>query len=126
MEKVKITDYEIIDHGIEWSDYFQGCGCSLTDYDSVATGIGDTPLVAIEDALEQLATSENGDIDFSAIETDSDYEKIRASNITVKKWSMENHGLSELEYDAHEETPWYHISIRYNLPQKDTGVYDRK
>lgn len=50
-----ITDYEIVRHGIDNSQYFQGCGTSFTDFDEVATGIGDNPKEAFEDAAEQLA-----------------------------------------------------------------------
>jgi len=47
--------YEIIDHGIENPDFFQGCGVSFTDFDICFTGIGDNPREALEDALEQAA-----------------------------------------------------------------------
>lgn len=53
MDKV-VTRYEITDHGIEASDYFQGFSCPR-EYDQCATGIGDNPHEALEDALEMLA-----------------------------------------------------------------------
>ena len=54
---MKITDYEIINHGIEHSQYFQGCGTAFTDYHLVSTGIGDSEYDAAQDALEQLYQS---------------------------------------------------------------------
>jgi len=54
----KVTDYEIINHGIEGSQYFQGCGIAYTEYTEVYTGIGDNPHDALEDALEQAAMSD--------------------------------------------------------------------
>src|SRR5688500_3354046 len=51
----KIVRYEIIDHGIEHEQYFQGCGISGTSYTDCATGIGDSFFEALEDAADQLA-----------------------------------------------------------------------
>lgn len=50
-----IVEFELVDHGIEHEQYFQGCGVSCTQFESVATGIGDNPAEAIDDALESLA-----------------------------------------------------------------------
>jgi hypothetical protein len=54
-----VEKYEIIDHGVENSDYFQGCGVSFTEFDSVYTGIGDTPAEALDDALDQASYEYN-------------------------------------------------------------------
>lgn len=54
----EINDYQIIDHGVNGSQYFQGCGVSGTEYTMVTTGIGDSAHEALEDALEQLAMGE--------------------------------------------------------------------
>ena len=48
-----INDFELIHHGMMYSDYFQGCGTST--YQDIATGIGDNLTEAIDDCLEQLA-----------------------------------------------------------------------
>jgi hypothetical protein len=53
-----IVEFEIVDHGIENEQYFQGCGIAFTEYDDVATGIGDTLEEAIDDALESLAQND--------------------------------------------------------------------
>ena len=50
-----IVEFQIVDHGIENESYFQGCGLSHTSYEDVATGCGDNPADAIDDALETLA-----------------------------------------------------------------------
>ena len=52
----KIIEYQIIDHGVEHEQYFQGYGISFTRFEDIATGIGDSPKNALEDALDQLAT----------------------------------------------------------------------
>lgn len=51
-----IIAYELVDHGIEHEQYFQGCGLSFTPYTDVVTGIGSSLREALEDAAEQLAT----------------------------------------------------------------------
>jgi len=53
-----ISDYEIVDHGVDNPQYFQGCGIACTDYDDVATGMGTSANEALDDALEQLAITD--------------------------------------------------------------------
>jgi len=47
-------DYQIIDHGIEHEQSFQGCGVSFTPYTDCFTGMGNTFAEAFEDALDQI------------------------------------------------------------------------
>ncbi len=47
--------FEVVNHGIQHAQYFQGCGTSFTDYTEVATGIGDDFASAFDDALSSLA-----------------------------------------------------------------------
>lgn len=87
----KVIDYQILDHGVEGSQYFQGCGTYGTDYTDVCTGIGDSAHEALEDALEQAATS---DWDVESITNDL------SKKITVPE-------------DAEEESELHHfVSIR--------------
>ena len=51
----RIGEFELIDHGIEHSQYFQGCGVAFTWFANVVTGIGDNPAEAIDDCLEERA-----------------------------------------------------------------------
>mgnify|MGYP000908199233 CR=1 FL=1 len=53
----RITAHEILVHGIEHEQYWQGAGCSFSEYTDIATGIGDNAREAYDDALEQLASS---------------------------------------------------------------------
>lgn len=100
---MNIPNYEIIRHGVEYSDYFQGCGTSFTEFDHVQTGIGDTEKEAFEDALDCIASSH--DIDESSMKRlEWDGEHV--------EWSK--HPASNSEEDA-QETPFWHVSIRYNL-----------
>jgi hypothetical protein len=56
--KKPIVDFEILDHGVEHSQYFQGCGTAFTSYTDVYTGIGFSAHGALEEALEQAACSD--------------------------------------------------------------------
>ena len=56
--KKLIAKYEIIDHGVNHSQYFSGCGISYTAFNDIATGIGDNPNEALQDALESLAQND--------------------------------------------------------------------
>lgn len=55
--KKLIYEYEIVDHGVEHEQYFQGCGVSWSQYDEVYTGIGASMHEALDDAAEQAACS---------------------------------------------------------------------
>lgn len=89
-----IIEYEIISHGIEHPDYFQGCGTSFTGFDLCVTGIGDTEREALEDAIGQLA-----EMDFDTTCLDSKTDKYDA----IIRASEEN--------DT-EDAPYWHVSVR--------------
>lgn len=49
--------FRIINHGWEYSDYFQGCGTSFTDFDHCVTGCGNNAKEAYLDAIDSMAQS---------------------------------------------------------------------
>ena len=51
----QIQDFQVLDHGIDHVQYFQGCGVFYTDYTYVCTGCGNNCKEAISDALDQVA-----------------------------------------------------------------------
>ena len=51
---MKLIEYEIIDHGMMYSDYFQGYGVSGTRFTHIWTGVGDSSKDAYNDALDQM------------------------------------------------------------------------
>lgn len=99
-----VTAWVLMDHGIEYFQYFQGCGISYTIFENVVTGVGNNLAEAVDDCLEQVAM--NG-----------------AMVDGLEEAICKAHGWSELpttpcveaednSYD--EEAPCYHASIRYN------------
>ena len=63
--------YDLTNHGVEYADYWQGFGCSLSEYDHIATGVGDTLQDAIEDAMFQAAVMGAPQDMLDAAETDA-------------------------------------------------------
>ncbi|KKK79310.1 hypothetical protein LCGC14_2834780, partial [marine sediment metagenome] len=51
-----ISNFELVGHGIEHSQYFQGC--DEATFSHVVTGIGVHPAEAIDDCLEQIAMND--------------------------------------------------------------------
>ena len=97
----RAIEYEIINHGPEHSDYFQGCGTSFTDFDEVATGIGNNAKQAYEDAVEQLYTM---DIDSASL------DKIIP---TRPKGIRASDKIPAAQAQAYEDISYYwHVSIR--------------
>ncbi len=103
----RIGKFEIIDHGIEHSQYFQGCGVALTSLKNVVTGIGDNPAEAIDDCLGQVAQA--------GFETEGMVSRIMAQ----KEWeaipttpNVLIDGVGNFISDIEEL--FYHISILWN------------
>lgn len=96
-----ITEFEILDHGVDHAQYFPGCGVSFTKFDDVATGAGSTPEEAFSDALNQLA----GKWDVSTIEESEEVNGFRENKLwdTVPQSIDEQDEMGEL---------YYYISIR--------------
>lgn len=109
-----LKNWEIARHGIEYPDYFPGCGTCFTDFDFVDTGIGATEWEALQDALESMAQSHNyTDTEFTEIETSNEGKEISENMYSVLDYLKEYlpAGIDPEDVD----TPWYYVSIRYNL-----------
>jgi hypothetical protein len=96
-----IGDFEVIDHGIEHEQYFQGCGTAFTNYQNVATGTGANFAEAIDDCLESIAQ-----MDF---ETEGMEARILAEEFPGRKALPTK--VHVLDCD---ESLWYYASIRWN------------
>ena len=96
-----VTEYEVIEHGFDHEQYFQGCGVAFTSFEDVATGIGYTAQDAFEDALDSLAQN---DWDVSRIKG-----KSKLSRKTVRGF------LRDQRETLGEDEPceiWAYVSIR--------------
>lgn len=99
MDKLnEVIKFEIVDHGFEHEQYFQGCGVAFTEYDTVYTGAGETPADALEDALEQSYSV--GDLWLSDVQDERD---------TTCQVYLDGAPSRDSEY--HEEIHYY-VSIR--------------
>lgn len=105
-----ITDFEIVDHGIDHNQYFQGCGTWGSAFAHVVTGCGNNPAEAYDDACEQITSggSANG----------TDWE-------AFDKRVLDDAGLSEMpvrpqvdytdDDSGYGNECYYYLSIRYNV-----------
>jgi hypothetical protein len=95
-----IVEFELVDHGIEHEQYFQGCGLAFTTYTDVATGIGSNAAEAIDDALESLAQN---DWDVEGME-----KRILAQELPGKRKLP----TKPCVLKRHGEDAYYYLSIR--------------
>ena len=107
----KVADFEVIDHGVKWPDYFQGCGVAFTTFDHCQTGIGDSIASALNDCLELIAQC--GEVDVADLESRIiALEGEPSEDDTVARY-CEPHNLGP-DLEDREERPYHHISIRYS------------
>lgn len=99
---MKKTNYEIINHGYDHSQYFQGCGTYGSSFDHVVTGCGYNAKEAYNDALDQLAQRHSDFNGYLNIPTKP--RGINAKDKVPAKIAREE--MSEI---------WFYVSIRYNL-----------
>lgn len=91
---MKVTEFEVIDLGVEYPDYFQGFGVSFTPFDHCTYGIGAYPAEALDDCLEDIA------------QMDVDVEDLEARILATE-------GIAPTTPIA-PEGAYYHIGIRWN------------
>ena len=108
--------YEVVDHGIEYPQYFQGCGTSFTDYDWCVTGIGDDFNEALDDALENVSQVTPSDFKFADFDNLVVKENLRSKKESQLS-SVSRIYTFELANDE-EVDMYYHVSIRFNIDKK--------
>jgi hypothetical protein len=102
---MKITDYELVDHGIDGEQYFPGCGVAFTPFNYVVTGCGDNPAEAYDDATEQMATMPECDgVDFA------EFDKRVLKDIGKRSFPRRPFVSAKYGDDSH-----YYLSIRFNV-----------
>ncbi len=103
-----VTKFEIIDHGIDNAQYFQGCGVSFTSFDECATGCGENASEAYNDALESLA--QNGWDVLPIVESEEGIAANGETADTVSQYIASIAEPSEEQDEDHEL--YYYVSIR--------------
>ena len=90
----KVSEFEVVDLGIDYPDYFQGFGCAFTSFDHCAYGVGSNPTEALDDCLEAIA------------QNDVDVEDLEAR---IREREGEPPATPIAEGEA-----YYHIGIRWS------------
>lgn len=96
----KILDYEIINHGYDHAQYFQGCGAAFTSFDVCFTGAANNAKDAYIDALEQVYSTYGDAAD-----------RLPKRPIGIRK---SDHVPAKLLQDDFSEFYWY-VSIRLQI-----------
>ena len=96
---MKLISYEILDHGRDHSQYFQGCGVAFTNFTHVWTGAGDSSKEAYNDALDQ-AYMDIGDL--------ADKFQKRPVGFTLRP---------TVPHDS--EDVYFYVSIRARIKEED-------
>lgn len=121
-QSAKITDYQLIDHGVEHQQYFQGCGTAFTPYAHCVTGSGGTFGEALDDALNQIAIEGPdgvAEILKSRIKADEGYADkpwpVEPSASSVfRKHNPEAYDEETGDWDMEECELYYYVSVRYS------------
>jgi hypothetical protein len=92
--------FEILVHGPEHSQFFQGCGVSFSSFKSVVTGIGENAKEAYADCVDQIYTLYGSKAE--GLRLPSKPRGIRASD-----------RLSQAELGSDEYH--YYVSIRFTV-----------
>lgn len=99
-ETPDFSAFEVISHGFDHSQYFQGCGLFRSPFNSVVTGAGGCEKEALEDALEQMAGNGASLSLIEQIEKSEDWSETRNEEADAEE-------MNEVHY---------FLSIRYNMP----------
>lgn len=99
----RVSEFEVVDLGIEHPDYFQGFGVSYTNFNYCCYGIGNDAVDAFDDACEQMSQC------CDCIGLDDTY-----SDMLERYPDFRNKQLvAESEVEPGSES-YYHIGIRWN------------
>ena len=112
----QISDFEIVNHGIDNSQYFQGCGTYRTNFLFCSTGCGESAKDAFEDCIEQIFQ-----MDFDADKIKKSKEGKKYQTKSAKKYDIQKY-LRDGKYSKPEIEKifddgcdlYYYLSVRWN------------
>lgn len=109
----QISDFEIVDHGIDNSQYFQGCGTHGTNFLFCFTGCGESARDAFKDCIKQIFQM---GFDVDKIRKSKEvkkYQTKKTTNFTVTKY-LKKQGWKKIEIESDLNDNYYYLSIRWN------------
>ncbi len=113
----KITSFQVVDHGIEHAQYFQGCGVAFTEYDECVTGCGDNFAEALDDALESIAQSDAAVDDYLLGRIHTELTGHPSSEY-AGKWPESD---SVSDFKRNSDDCYYYVSIRYSIEPSEVA-----
>ncbi len=111
----KITSFQVVDHGIEHAQDFQGCGTAFTDYDECVTGCGDNAIEALEDAFESAAQF---DVQFTDEQRESMLAELTSTDSQTVREYYDAEGYKNDDLDGELN---YYVSIRYSIEPSEVA-----
>jgi hypothetical protein len=139
MPKALIKEFEVVSHGFEHSDYFQGYSAVGTNYRECVTGCGSNELEAFNDALDSIAQSDFN-INVDQLEKDilKENEFSEEDSLLIDKENalgdepaeedfedyadyeeaLDEYNEKEEEFEQ-EYNKYYYVSVLFNLPEKE-------
>jgi hypothetical protein len=117
----KITEFELVDIGIEHAQYFQGFGASFTNFDYSAVGTGSNAREAIDNALEDCAQQgfDAEQLERAICESEG-WENLDSAPTTpnVESYLMDSNPAdwtdADGEFDGEDCEHYYYVGIRWN------------
>jgi hypothetical protein len=107
-ETMKVTDYQIVDYGIDNAQYFQGHGTAFTKYDHAALGGGDSYCEALTDALGQAAQCG------AEIELATEDLPEQPANNAESAWERHCQYCDQEDHDNCDSELYYYVGLRWN------------
>jgi hypothetical protein len=102
---------KLVDHGVEHSQYFQGCGTAFSGFEEVVTGVGQCFDEAYEDALEGIAQTHNGEVSEAVDNVLTDLDTLPERGTYSVTDYLRDNGM-----EITDDCELYHyVSIRYTL-----------
>lgn len=112
--RTKVTKWEMVDLGIEHSQYFQGFGRCGTGFESAVYGIGEDPREALDDCLEHIASAYDVDVEQLEREILAEYPALADVDECFRASVGFNAELSDDEESDDCAEVYYHIGIRWS------------
>lgn len=104
-----MKNYQIINHGWDNSQYFQGCGVAYTKFTDAVTGGGMDAVEAYADALEQVYQG-------------SDYADAIKLPRRPRGYGINRKNKVPAYQRGEDSDCYYYVSIRYRSPVREDGV----